>query len=89
MIGVPGRGDAVPRYLRGFRAKGEDDQMAEDFPGTNFLRDDAGQDMIEYTLLLAAIALAGAATFLGMSRTVSGLWSIANNRLAAANTSTS
>ncbi len=61
--------------------------MADNFPDVDFLSDDVGQDVLEYTLLLAAIALAGAATFMGMGSTVSGLWSIANSRLAAANTS--
>ena len=55
----------------------------------NFLRDEQGQDIVEYTLLLAAIALAGAATFIGMGKVVSGIWSIANNRLMSANGSTS
>ena len=31
----------------------------------NFLRDDQGQDLIEYTLLLAFVALASAAVFIG------------------------
>lgn len=44
-----------------------------------------GQDLIEYTLLLAFIALVGAALFIGMGGTTSGLWTIVNSRLAAAN----
>jgi Flp pilus assembly pilin Flp len=51
----------------------------------DFLRDDRGQDLIEYTLLLAFIALAGAAIFIGMGSTTSGLWTIVNTRLASAN----
>ncbi len=31
----------------------------------NFLRDEQGQDLIEYTLLLAFVALASAALFIG------------------------
>ena len=50
-----------------------------------FVNDCAGQDLIEYTLLLAFIALAGAALFIGMSGTTSGLWTIVNSRLASAN----
>jgi Flp pilus assembly pilin Flp len=50
-----------------------------------FLQDQRGQDLVEYSLLLAFVCLVGAATFIGMGRTVSGIWSIANNRLAAAN----
>lgn len=47
--------------------------------------DDQGQDLVEYTLLLAFIVLVSAAAFLGVGPTTSGLWSIANSRLAAAN----
>ena len=49
-----------------------------------FLSNDGGQDLIEYTLLLAFIALVGVATFIGMGNTTSGIWSIVNNRLANA-----
>jgi Flp pilus assembly pilin Flp len=47
--------------------------------------DERGQDLVEYTLLLAFIALVGAAVFIGMGSTTSGLWTIVNSRLAAAN----
>ena len=50
----------------------------------NFLRDEQGQDLIEYTLLLAFVALASAAMFIGVGGSVSGLWGVANARLAAA-----
>ncbi len=50
-----------------------------------FLVDDRGQDLVEYSLLLAFVCLVGAATFIGMGISVNGLWSIANNRLASAN----
>jgi len=51
----------------------------------SFLGDETGQDAIEYALLLALIALAGAAMFLGMSGSESTLWSAANSNLAAGN----
>jgi len=51
----------------------------------SFLSDETGQDTIEYALLLAFIALAGAAMFLGMSSSESTLWSAANSNLAAGN----
>ncbi len=41
--------------------------------------------MVEYALLLAAIALAGAAFYIGIGQVTGGLWSIANSRLASAN----
>jgi len=47
--------------------------------------DEQGQDLIEYSLLLAFVCLSGAAAFIGMGQTTSGLWSIVNSRLAAAN----
>lgn len=50
-----------------------------------FIREKSGQDLIEYTLLLAFIALVGAGVYLGMGSTVSGIWTIANDRVAAAN----
>lgn len=50
-----------------------------------FVRDERAQDLLEYTLLLAFIALAGAAAYLGMSASSNTLWSAANSRLAAAN----
>ena len=50
-----------------------------------FLRDQQGQDLVEYSLLLAFVCLAGAATFIAMGATISSIWGLANNRLAAAN----
>ena len=48
------------------------------------MQDDRGQDLIEYSLLLAFVALVGAAAYLGMGTTTSGIWSIVNARLASA-----
>jgi Flp pilus assembly pilin Flp len=50
-----------------------------------FVRDENGQDLVEYSLLLAFICLVGAAAYLGIGNSVTGLWSVANSRLAAAN----
>ena len=47
----------------------------------NFLRDDQGQDLIEYTLLLAFVALASAALFIAAGGSVNTIWSVANSRL--------
>jgi Flp pilus assembly pilin Flp len=55
----------------------------------NFLRDEQGQDLIEYTLLLAFVAMASAALFIGAGNSVSGIWSVTNSQLAVANTSAS
>ncbi len=47
----------------------------------NFLNDEQGQDLIEYTLLLAFVALASAALFISAGGSVSGIWSTASSRL--------
>jgi Flp pilus assembly pilin Flp len=52
----------------------------------NFWHDDQGQDLIEYTLLMAFVALASAALFIGAGGSVKGIWSTSNSQLAAANT---
>ena len=52
-------------------------------------RDEQGQDLIEYTLLLAFVALASAALFIGAGNSVAGIWSVSNSQLVAANTSAS
>jgi len=43
-----------------------------------------GQDMVEYSLLLAAICLASAALFIGVGNNVTAIWSIVNSRLSDA-----
>lgn len=53
----------------------------------SFLADESGQDLIEYTLLMAFVALASAALFLGAGGSIKGIWSTTNSQLAAANTS--
>ena len=55
----------------------------------NFFSDEQGQDLIEYTLLLAFVALASAALFIGAGNSVQGIWSITNSQLVAANASSS
>ena len=51
----------------------------------SFLRDEQGQDLIEYTLLLAFVALASAALFIGAGNSVKGIWTQTNTQLSAAN----
>jgi Flp pilus assembly pilin Flp len=55
----------------------------------NFWKDEQGQDLIEYTLLMAFVALASAALFLGAGGSIKGIWSITNSQLTAANSSAS
>jgi len=49
-----------------------------------FVKDEQGQDLIEYTLLMAFIALASAAIFIGAGTSVKTIWSTANSQLAVA-----
>ncbi len=56
---------------------------------SNFLNDEQGQDLIEYTLLLAFVALASAALFIGAGNSVKGIWTLTNSQLSAANASAS
>lgn len=49
-----------------------------------FGRGEEGQDLVEYTLLLMAIALAGAAAMVSMGNTSSAIWVSVNSRLANA-----
>jgi len=55
----------------------------------SFWQDEQGQDLIEYTLLLAFVALASAALFLGAGGSIKGIWTTTNSQLSAANTQSS
>jgi Flp pilus assembly pilin Flp len=54
-----------------------------------FFRDEQGQDLIEYTLLLAFVCLASAALFISAGGSIAGIWTATNSDLAVANTSAS
>ena len=54
------------------------------------LRDEQGQDLIEYTLLMAFVALASAALFISSGTSISSIWSDTNTQLSnAASTASS
>jgi Flp pilus assembly pilin Flp len=55
----------------------------------NLWNDEQGQDLIEYTLLMAFVALASAALFLGAGGSIRGIWNVTNSQLAAANAAAS
>jgi Flp pilus assembly pilin Flp len=55
----------------------------------SFLKDDEAQDLIEYTLLLAFVALASAAIFISAGGSINAIWSIANAHLSSAASSAS
>jgi Flp pilus assembly pilin Flp len=48
----------------------------------NIWNDEQGQDLIEYTLLMAFVALASAALFIGAGGSIKGIWSSTNSQLA-------
>lgn len=56
---------------------------------TNLLKafwlEESGQDLIEYALLLAFVALAAAAIFIQAGTTLKGIWSTTNLVLSNAN----
>jgi Flp pilus assembly pilin Flp len=54
-----------------------------------FWQEEQGQDLIEYTLLLAFVALVSAALFIGAGKSASTIWSIANTQLSTAAASAS
>ena len=54
-----------------------------------FWKDEAGQDLIEYTLLLAFVALVAAGLFIQAGNVTAGIWTTANSILASANTAVS
>lgn len=55
----------------------------------NFMKEEQGQDLIEYTLLMAFIALASAAIFVNAGKSISSIWGIASNQLSNAAASAS
>ena len=52
----------------------------------NLLFDETGQDLIEYTLLLAFVVFASAGLIWGLGGNVAGITSTTNSQLTAANT---
>jgi Flp pilus assembly pilin Flp len=53
------------------------------------LSDETGQDLIEYTLLMAFVALASATLFMSVGTSIAGIWATTNSQLTAANTQAS
>lgn len=49
-----------------------------------FWADDRGQDLIEYTLMLAFVALASAALFSSAGGSIHTIWSHTNSQLSTA-----
>lgn len=49
-----------------------------------FVREEEGQDLIEYTLVLAFIALAAVAIFSSMGNDISTIWTSISEQMSAA-----
>jgi Flp pilus assembly pilin Flp len=49
-----------------------------------FWQDEQGQDLIEYTLLMAFVALASAALFISSGASINSIWSDSNSELSTA-----
>ena len=49
-----------------------------------FWREQAGQDIVEYSLLLAFVAIVSVAMFVDMSGSISAIWSKTDNNLQTA-----
>ena len=50
-----------------------------------FLKDEQGQDLIEYTLLMAFIALASAAIFTNAGSSIKSIWTNAGSKAVTTN----
>jgi Flp pilus assembly pilin Flp len=59
--------------------------MLDGFRISSLVYDEEGQDMVEYTLLMAFFVLASAATLITVSGSISNLWTGISNRLANSN----
>ena len=46
-----------------------------------FVKDQRGQDLIEYTLLIAFVALASPALFIGVGGSLTNIWNATNTQL--------
>ena len=50
------------------------------------MKDESGQDLIEYSLLIGFIAIASAAAYLGGGSSISSIWGDTSGQLSAATT---
>jgi Flp pilus assembly pilin Flp len=50
-----------------------------------FVKEEQGQDLVEYTLLLAFVCLASAALFINAGQSISAIWNQTNTILSQAN----
>ena len=48
---------------------------------TKFIKDESGQDLVEYALLLSILAIAGITTLGALATTISSTFSTVNNKI--------
>jgi len=46
-----------------------------------FWQDSSGQDLVEYSLLMAFVCLASAALFIGVGRNITGIWRFSSSTM--------
>jgi Flp pilus assembly pilin Flp len=49
-----------------------------------FWKEERGQDLVEYSLLMAFVCLASAAMFIAVGKTVTGIWGFTNATMTQA-----
>jgi Flp pilus assembly pilin Flp len=54
-----------------------------------FLRDEQGQDLVEYTLLIAFVCLASASIYIATGTNTQTIWNSASNSLVSASAAAS
>jgi|ERR1700733_11891452 Flp pilus assembly pilin Flp len=80
-----GRDQTWPiRNVRAGRARAAQGEAMLSFI-QKFWKDESGQDLIEYTLLMAFVALASASLFISAGQSISGIWGTTSNQLSSAN----
>ena len=52
----------------------------------NFVREESGQDMVEYVLILAFVCVGAAAIITTVGTSIQGVWTVTSNHLVNANT---
>ena len=50
----------------------------------NFWKEEDGQDMVEYVIILAFVAIAAAAIIITSTASISSIWSVTNSELSLA-----
>ena len=55
----------------------------------SFWKDETGQDLVEYTLLLAFVGLVAAAIMVNVSGSISTIWSVTSSDLSQASSQAS